>query len=375
MGEVAALFLRLGATAFGGPAAYIAMMRDEVVTRRGWIDDRRFLDLLGTTNLIPGPNAVEMSMHLGWVRAGWAGLLAGGVTFMLPAVLISLGLAWVYGAYGTTPAVEWLLYGIKPAIIPLIVAAIWKLSQHAVKGLLTGLIGLAALALYVMSVNFVLLLVGGGVTVMLVQNVARWRRGVDTRVAGLLPLPALGPGLIAAGSGVSLGALWLVFARIGLLMYGSGYVLFAYFQAELVEGRGWLTEAQLVDAIAIGQMTPGPLSNSATVIGYVLAGVPGALVATLGINLPALVLVALSGPLVPRLRESRWVSGFLDGVNVVALALMAAVTWELGRAAFVDGYAVLIGAVTAYSLLRYRLGSGWLVVIGAALGWIGALVG
>ncbi|MEW6578691.1 MAG: chromate efflux transporter [Chloroflexota bacterium] len=361
--RVGGVFLRIGATAFGGPAAHIAIIRHELVERRKWISEQHFLDLLGATNLIPGPNSSEMTMHIGYVRAGLGGLLAGGIAFVLPGMVITLGLAWAYTRYGTTPAAEWLLYGIKPVIIPLIVLALWSLGRKAITGGLTAAVGIAALALYFLGVNFVIVLLGGGLTVTLA------RRTIHARALASFPLA--GAGLAApatAGSSYSLLALAWTFLKIGGLLYGSGYVLFAFMQAELVERHGWLSGQALIDAIAVGQMTPGPLSTSATFVGYLLGGVPGAVVATAAFYLPAFVVVALSNPLIPRIRASKSVSSLLDGVNVAALGLMAAVTWELGRAAFVDVYAVLVGGLGAVLLWRYKVGSAVLVAFGAAMG-------
>ncbi len=368
--EVAAIFLRIGLTAFGGPAAHIAIMRHELVERRKWVSEAHYLDLLGATNLIPGPNSSEMSMHLGFVRAGWIGLLAGGVAFLLPAMIIVLGIAWGYVRYGTTPAVEWLLYGIKPVTIPLIVLALWGLGRKAVKGATTALVGLVALAAHLAGVNFVIVLLAGGAVVMLADNARPLRPGAGRAL--WLPLPLLGGLASGSASGFSLWNMTLIFLKIGALLYGSGYVLFAYMQADLVQANGWLTEQQLLDAIAIGQFTPGPLSTSATFIGYVLGGVPGAVLATAGIYAPAFVAVALSNPLIPRIRRSRWAGAFLDGVNVAALALMVGVTWELGRAALVDPFTVLIGAVAAALLVRWRINSTWVVLFGAVMGLLSA---
>lgn len=373
--EVATTFLRIGLTAFGGPAAHIAIMRHELVERRKWVSEAHFLDLLGATNLIPGPNSSEMTMHLGFVRAGWRGLLAGGVAFLLPAMLIVLGIAWAYVEYGATPAAGWLLYGIKPVIIPLIALALWSLGRAAVKGPVTVAVGIGALALDLLGVNFVAVLLGGGAAVMLLDNARRLRHRPGATLA--LPLPMLGGGLggLAASSatGFSLWGMALIFLKIGALLYGSGYVLFAYMQADLVQANGWLTEQQLLDAIAIGQFTPGPLSASATFVGYILGGVPGALLATAALYAPAFLVVALSNPLIPRIRNSRWASGFLDGVNVAALALMIAVTWELGQAALVDPFTLVTGAIAAVVLVRWKLNSAWVVLFGAAMGLLSAL--
>ncbi len=365
--DVAALFFRLGATAFGGPAASIAMMRDEVVRRRGWLTEPQFLDLLGASNLSPGPTATKLAMYIGQRRAGWIGLVVAGVGFVFPATLIVLGLAWAYVEYGSTPAAEWLLYGIKPVIIPLILVALWQLGRHAVKTITHGLIWIVVALLYLANLNPLVLLIAGGVIAMLVQNAARLRQ------AHLMIVPL---GALAARSTAefSLTQLFLLFLKIGAVMYGSGYVLFAFLHADLVDQRGWLSEGQLIDAIAIGQMTPGPLSTTATFIGYLLGGVPGALLATVGIYLPAFLITALSYPLIPRLRHSPWAGSLLDGINVAALGLMAAVTWNLARAAYPDAFAILTGLIAAALMLRYNMSSVGLVVFGAGMGLLSAII-
>ncbi|HLI28835.1 MAG TPA: chromate efflux transporter [Chloroflexota bacterium] len=373
LGEVALLFFKLGCIAFGGPAAHIAMMRDEVVRRRRWVSDAEFLDLLGATNLIPGPNSTEMAIHLGYLRAGWPGLVVGGGLFILPAMLLVLALAWAYVRFGTTPQVVWLLYGIKPVIIAVVVQALWGLLKTAVKTPLLAIVGLVVLGLYLAGLNEIVLLFGAGGFVMLVENARRWRPGQLAAVAGLLPLgSAAVPGLaeVAATAAVpfSLGTLFFTFLKIGAVLYGSGYVLLAFLRNDFVERLGWLTNQELLDAVAIGQFTPGPVFTTATFIGYVTGGVAGAVVATIGIFLPGFVFVAAVNPLVPRLRRSPWMSGLLDGVNVAALGLMAGVTWELGRAALVDGLTVGVALVAAVLLIRFAVNSAWLVIGGGAVG-------
>ncbi len=365
--EVIALFLRLGFTAFGGPAAHIAIMRDEVVRRRRWVDDQTFLDLLGATNLIPGPNSTEMTMHLGYVRAGWPGLIAGGTCFVLPAMLMVIGLGWVYQRYGTTPEVGWLLYGIKPVVIGLILNALWALGRRAVKGWLTAVVGAVVLGLYFLGYNEIALLFGGGVVVMLASNLHRLRK----MPLGAALLPAMGlatPLAAASASGFSLPLLFATCLKIGAVLYGSGYVLLAFLRADFVTRLGWLTDQQLLDAIAVGQVTPGPLFTSATFIGYMLGGVQGALLATLGIFLPSFVFVAISNPFVPRLRRSPWFGGLLDGVNVASLALMAAVTLQVARASVVDWITALVAIAATVLLLRFKVNSTWLVLAGGLVG-------
>jgi chromate transporter len=364
--EVALLALRLGFTAFGGPAAHIAMLRDEVVTRRKWVTDAHFLDLLGATNLIPGPNSTEMVIHVGQVRAGWRGMIAAGVCFIMPAALIVLACAWAYVAFGTRPAFEWLLYGIKPVIIAIVAQALWGLAKTAVKGPFLAAVGAAVLALYLLGLNELALLFGGGILVMLVRNLGRLRRAGGA-AAALLPLGGALPLVFAQAAPVSLGQLFLSFLKIGAVLYGSGYVLLAFLRNEFVVRLGWLNDQQLLDAIAIGQFTPGPVFTTATFVGYIVAGLPGAALATVGIFLPSFIFVAAVNPLVPRLRRSPWMSGFLDGVNVAALGLMAAVLWELGRAALVDWLTVALALVAGLLLFRLKLNSAWLVLGGGLI--------
>ena len=363
--EVTLAFLKLGATAFGGPAAHIGMFRQEFVQRRQWLTDEQFLDLLGATNLIPGPNSTEMAIHIGFLRAGWPGLVAGGLAFTLPAMLIVLALSWAYVRFGATPQAAWLLYGIKPVMIAIILQALWELGRKAVKGWATAALGLAAIGLYFLGVNEVLLIFAGGLALMLARN---WPRLKNFR-RGALPLaiPLL-PALGTAAVPFSLSSLFLVFLKIGAILYGSGYVLVAFLRADFIERLGWLTEQQLIDAIAVGQVTPGPLFTSATFIGYLLGGTPAALLATLGIFLPSFVFVAISNPIIPRLRRSPWAGSLLDGVIVASLGLMAAVTWHLGLASLVDPLTIFIAMVSLGLLLRFKLNATWLIAAGALVG-------
>jgi chromate transporter len=376
--EVAALFLRLGLTAFGGPAAHIAMMRDEVVRRRKWLSDQHFLDLLGATNLIPGPNSTELAIHLGYRRAGWPGLLVGGALFILPAVVIVLALAWAYVEYGSRPAAEWLFYGIKPVIIAVVVQAMWGLVRTAVTGPLLAAVGAGVLVLYLLGANELALLFGGGLLVMLLAQARRLRSRSAGAAAVMpllgVPLPSL-PVAAATGGSVSLLTLFLTFLKIGAVLYGSGYVLLAFLRNDFVHRLGWLTDEQLLDAVAIGQFTPGPVFTTATFIGYVVAGVPGALLATLGIFLPSFVFVGLTAPFIQHLRRWSWTSALLDGVNVAALGLMAAVMIELGRSAVVDGLTALLALGTAVLLIRFKVNSAWLVLGGGIIGVLARLLG
>jgi chromate transporter len=363
--EVTGAFLKLGATAFGGPAAHIGMFRQEFVQRRKWLSDEQFLDLLGATNLIPGPNSTEMAIHIGYLRAGWPGLIAGGLAFTLPAMLIVLVLSWAYVQFGSTPQVGWLLYGIKPVMIAIIVQALWELGRKAVKDFLTAGVGIAAILLYFFGLNEVFLLFAGGLVLMLIRN---WRRLGNLKPRNLPVLLPFLPTLAAASLPFSLSTLFLVFLKIGAILYGSGYVLVAFLRTDLVVRLGWLTERQLVDAIAVGQITPGPLFTSATFIGYLLGGTSGALIATLGIFLPSYILVAISNPIIPKLRQSLWAGSLLDGVIVASLGLMAVTTWQLGLVSLVDPLTILVAFVSLMLLLRFKINATWLIAAGAILG-------
>jgi len=362
--ELAALFLRLGATAFGGPAAHIAMMRDEVVGRRRWLTDARFLDLLGATNLIPGPNSTEMAIHIGWLRRRWAGLVVAGVSFILPAMLITGALGWAYVRFGKRPEVSWLLWGVKPIVVAVVLQALWSLAPAAARSSLLRIVGAAAAVAAALGVDELAILFGSAA---LVAAVRVSRKAGEAPLRLLLPIGAPAAGAAAVGA-VSLSALFGVFLKIGSVLFGSGYVLVAFLRADLVQRLHWLTEAQLIDAVAAGQVTPGPVFTTATFIGYLLAGPGGALVATAGIFLPAFVFVAASGPLVPKLRASPVAGAFLDGLNVASLALMVVVTVQLGRAAVVDLPTALLALAAAIALLRFKLNATWLMLGGAALG-------
>lgn len=369
--EVIGLFLKLGFTAFGGPAAHVGLMHDEVVRRRRWITDQHFLDLLGATNLIPGPNSTEMAIHIGFTRAGWAGLLAGGFCFVLPASLMVLGLAWLYVHYGSMPQAEWLLYGIKPVMIAIIGQALWNLGTKAVRSTALALLGITVMALYFSGVNEIGLLFGGGIVYMLYTGLKRLHK-VHLSALSILPMGVLSGIMSLANYNVpfSLPLLFFTFLKIGSILYGSGYVLLAFLRTDFVVRFGWLTDQQLIDAIAIGQVTPGPLFTTATFIGYLLAGIPGAVLGTLGIFLPSFIFVALSNPLIPRIRNSGWVSSLLDGVNIASLGLMAAVTYQLGQASLIDLTTLLITLVSLALLIRFRINSTWLILGGALIGLV-----
>jgi chromate transporter len=344
LGELAWLFFRLGSTAFGGPAAHIAMMEDEVVERRKWLTHDELLDLIAACNLIPGPNSTELAIHIGHRKAGWKGLIVAGACFILPAALIVTAIAWAYVRWGALPEVGAVLYGVKPVIIAVVVGALWRLGRTAIKTWALGAIAALAVGATLLGVNELLVLVGAGALAA--------ARIAGSRTAVVVPLVKL----------------FGVFAKIGAVLFGSGYVLLAFLRSDLVDRLHWLTESQLLDAVAVGQITPGPVFTTATFIGYVLAGGAGAVVATVGIFVPAFVFVAVSGPLVPRLRRSRVAGAFLDGVVVASLALMAIVSVQLGHAALVDPWTIGIAAVSAIALIRFRVSSVWLVLGGAVVG-------
>ena len=366
--EVALLFLKLGFIAFGGPAAHIALMRDEVVQRRRWITDERFLDLLGASNLIPGPTSTELAIYLGYVRAGPAGLVAAGVLFILPAMLIVLALAWAYVRYGSLPQVGWLLYGVKPVIVAVVVGALWGLARTAVKSVLLAALGVAVVSLYLVGLNPIILLFGGGLAVVLIQGVREHRAAFLWAALAVPPSGHLASRLGTGAAPHSLITLFLTFLKIGAVLYGSGYVLLAFLRSDFVEHLHWLTDKQLIDAVAVGQVTPGPVFTTATFIGDWLGGLPGAILATVAIFLPSFIFVALVYPFVPRLRRSVWTAALLDGVNVAALGLMTGVTWQLGRSAIVDVLTAALALLAGALWIRWKVNTTWLIAGGAVVG-------
>ena len=379
--ELAFFFLRLGITAFGGPAAHIAIMEDELVRRRKWLSREKFLDLLGASSLIPGPSSSELAIHIGYLRAGWAGLLVGGVCFIFPAAILVGIISWAYVRFGHLPAVSALLYGVKPVVIAVILQALWGLGRTAVKSWVLGIAGLLCMGLSFAQVSVLVILFGTGAILACIHALSRNRtgnqktkgalsfisvwRGMRTGLARIFPWAGV------TGAATAIPGMWplfLVFLKIGSIVFGSGYVLLAFLRADLVVRRAWVTDAQLVDAVAIGQVTPGPVFTTATFLGYLLRGPLGALVATVGIFLPAFILVAASGPLIPLIRRSSTAGAFLDGVNVASLALMAAVSYQLGRSAITDCLTAGLAIVGAVLLVRFRINSAWLVLGGAIVG-------
>lgn len=372
LSELALVFLKLGTIAFGGPAAHIAMMEDEFVTRRRWLTREQFLDRLGAANLIPGPSSTEMCIFIGYEKQGWRGLLIAGCSFILPAAIMVGAIAGAYVRYGTLPQVSGVLYALKPVVIAVVIQAFWKLARTAMKSIWLGTVGGVAALLYVLHVHEVLTL---AIAAALAGAPAVYRRmrssgGLSTLL--LTPITPLRlPALVAAtAASFGLWRLFLVFAKIGAVLFGSGYVLLAFLQGDLVDRLHWLTERQLLDAVAVGQVTPGPVFTTATFIGYIIGGVPGAVVATVGIFAPGFVYVALSGWLIPRIRRSPVAASMLDGVVVGSLALIGVVAWQLGRAAIIDVPTLTIAVVSTALLLRFRVNSAWLIVTAGAFGWL-----
>ena len=407
VGEVVRLCGKLGIIGFGGPASHIAMLEDEAVTRRKWLSREHFLDLVGATNLIPGPNSTEMMIHIGYQRAGWPGLLAAGISFVLPAVLLTTALAWAYVKFGMLPAVQPFLMGIKPAVLAVILGALWRLGRTASKPkaatqtrIALGIIGGAVAAAVLLGAPEIWSLAAGGVLGMFALRAAGGWSGAaallalpigrftppwgevapTTHLKTVLHAPLLERGALAvlaaaAVPALSLGALGLFFLKVGSVLYGSGYVLVAFLEGELVHEYGWLTQQQLLDAIAIGQFTPGPVLSTAAFIGYVLAGVPGAAISAAAIFAPSFVFVAILNPIVPRLRRSAWMAAFLDAVNVSAVGLMAAVLLRLTTDVVTAWPAALVALLAAAAVLRWRVAAAWVVIGGGLLGWPLSLLG
>lgn len=363
--EVALLFFKLGSIAFGGPAAHIAMMEDEVVKKRKWMTHQHFLDLVGATNLIPGPNSTEMTMHCGHERAGWKGLIVAGVCFVFPAVVITMVLAWLYQQYGQLPAVEPFLYGIKPAVIAIILGAVYRLGKKALKTVELGILGILTMTAALMGVHEIVALLASGVIGLLWYFIRNARNSLKSFTA-LIPIAT---GLQALGSTDSI-KIMLTFLKVGALLYGSGYVLFAYLDAELVS-TGLLTRQELIDAVAVGQFTPGPVLSTATFIGWQLNGFSGALAATVGIFVPSFVFVAILNPFVPKMRESAIIAAFLDAVNIAAVAVIVAVTVEMGKESLTDWRTVLIAVLSILAVFTLKkLNSAYIVIGGALLGYL-----
>jgi chromate transporter len=384
--DIAALFLKLGAISFGGPAAHIALMEDEVVRKRQWVTRQQYLDMLGLTNLIPGPNSTEMAINIGFARGGWVGLAVAGTSFILPAALITVALAWAYVRFGTAPLSESLLAGVKPAVIAVISVSVWRLGKLAVKDAWLAVLGAIAMAAFLMKLSPLLVLAGGGLIGMVVERLRLLQRRelsdsnkLSTALIflkGCYPrlLSGFIPGVMLAATGipttrrVPLARLGWFFLRVGAVLYGGGYVLFAFVDQGLVRDLHWLTQQQVLDAIAIGQFTPGPVLSTATFIGYLLGGGWGAVVATIAIFLPSFFYVAALGPILPKLRRSAWMAAFLDSVNVCAVALMAGVTVRLAGDALHGWPTWVIAAAALAVLWRWKINPAWVVLGGALSG-------
>jgi len=365
LGEILRLFLRLGLTAFGGPAAHIVLMEREAVERRKWMSSESFLDLVGACNLLPGPGSTQVAMALGYSRAGWLGLVVAGACFILPASLATLALAWAYVRYGSLPQVQGLLYGAKPVMVAIIVQAVWNLGKTAYRRWQLAVAGLVCFGVALAGIPPIAALLASGGLALLVT----WVRSRPSKAMGLAIVPStIGGGAAGAVSTAGLAPIFLVFLKLGVVVFGSGYVLVAFLKADLVDRLHWVTQAQLIDAITAGQVTPGPVFATATFLGYLLRGWPGAAVATLAIFLPSFFMAGLVGALAGRIRSSKLAAAFLDGVNAAAVALMAAVALSLGRATMIDGWTLALGLVSAALLLRYRINATWLILGGSALG-------
>jgi chromate transporter len=369
LSELAKVFFKLGTIGFGGPAAHIAMMEEETVTRRKWLTHEQFLDLLGATNLIPGPNSTEMAIHVGYVKAGWRGLAVAGISFIFPAVAITLLFAYLYVHFGTVPQLASFMFGIRAAIIAVILAAVFRLSRPMLKKRNLVIIGLAVTILNLFHFDEIALLFGAGLVSIVWEHRKRiWQKAFS--LFNVFPVFAMFFSPLGNEANANLTALGLFFLKVGAILYGSGYVLVAFLQGGLVESYHWLTQQQLLDAIAIGQFTPGPILSTATFIGYVLLGLPGAAVATIGVFLPSFIFVMLSSPLIPKLRNSPMARSFLDGVNAGALGLMLAVCFSLGFASLTSVAGWLIFGLAISVLVVWNLNAAWIILGSACLGWL-----
>lgn len=372
--ELALVFARMGATAFGGPAAHIAMMEEEIVRRRQWLSREEFLDLLGATSLIPGPNSTEMAIHVGHKMAGWRGLLVAGTTFIVPAFFIVWAIAWFYVQFGSLPAFQSIFHGIKPVILAVIFQAVWSLFKAAVKDKILALLALLSLGLYLVWGNEIAILF----IIALLNPIIRLKLKPpkNKSIVLMLSLWVLFPitrafAQLAEQTKINLEQLFLYFVKVGSVLFGSGYVLIAFLQNDLVDHFKWLTQQQLVDAIAVGQFTPGPVFTTATFIGYLVAGHSGAVIATLGIFTPAFMFVALSAPLLPALRKSKWTAPILDGLNVASLSLMTGAALILGKTSVTSFYGAGAFVISLALLIRFKINSAWLIVVAGVCGYIG----
>jgi len=374
LSELAIAFLKLGMIAFGGPAAAYGMMRQEFVSRRNWVTEEKFLDFLGIANLVPGPNATEMAILIGFHHAGWPGLIVGGVCYIGPAMVIVLALAWGYVQFGEIPELQGILYGIKPVVVAIIVSAMWAMLKPRVKQWFGMMIVVGVFVAYLAGISPLVLLLAGALLKMSFDYLQTAQVNLILSLAWL-PLFLIPVKELMQRESYKLLQLFWVFLKAGALMFGSGYVLLAFIKDDLVVRLGWLTENQMIDAIAVGQVTPGPLSTTATFVGYVVGGVPTALLATLGMFLPSFLFVGLMYFVVNKIRESERFSGAIDGINYAALGLMAGVTWEIIGVALVDPFTFAIAIIALFLLLRYDLGATWLVLGAVLVGVARAFIG
>ncbi|MEP7317948.1 MAG: chromate efflux transporter [Panacibacter sp.] len=363
MKDVAKLFLKLGVIAFGGPAAHIAMMKDEVVSKRQWLTEQHFLDLIGATNLIPGPNSTEMAIHIGHERAGWRGLIIAGLCFILPAVFITGFFAWLYKQYGQLPQIQPFIYGVKPAILAVILAAILPLAKKSLKSIELIVLGIIALILSLTGFNEIYVMFGAGIILLIYSAIKN--KLISPKLNIFSPFPLLQISTTSFSSATNIN-LFLIFLKIGAILYGSGYVLFAFLDTELVQ-TGMLTRQQLIDAIAVGQFTPGPVFSSVTFVGYQINGWTGAMFSTIGIFLPSFIFVALLNPLVKKMRNSKLFSSFLDAVNVASIAIIIAVCYEMGRDSLSDWRSIFIALISITVTFGYKNINSALVVLGGSL--------
>ena len=358
--EIAQLFFKLGCISFGGPAAHIAMMEDEVVKKRKWMTQEHFLDLIGATNLIPGPNSTEMTMHCGHERAGWKGLFVAGISFIFPAVVITSVFAWLYQQYGQLPEVEPFIYGIKPAVISIIIMAAYRLGKKAIKNVELAILGIATVVICLLGVNEIIVLFGCGLVGLLIYLFKKNKSTLNSF------FPIL---IMQIADPIKIGSLkiFITFLKVGAILYGSGYVLFAFLDSELVS-NGWLTRQELIDAVAVGQFTPGPVLSTATFIGWQMNGISGALAATIGIFLPSFLFVLILNPLIPKMRQSKLIGAFLDAINVAAVALILAVCIEMGKDTLTDWRTIVIAIISLIVVFYFKKLNSAFIVLGGALG-------
>lgn len=367
--EIVLVFLRLGITAFGGPAAHVAMMEEEIISKKKWISKEKFMDFYGATNLLPGPNSTELAIHLGYERGGILGLILGGVSFILPAMLSVLIIAVIYGKYGELPEISGISYGIKPVVIAIILQALIRLTKSVLKNIPVIIISVMVIILSFLGLHEIILLATAGVIIMLIENRKKIRQNKLPMLAAYIPIFSASISSNASKN-ISLPGVFLNFLKIGSVLYGSGYVLLAFMEADFVERLGLITSEQLIDAVSVGQFTPGPVFTTATFVGYLIKGVPGAILATIGIFLPAFILVGALNRIIPKLRQSSWFGGFLDGLNAASLALMAVVNWKLGVSAIIDIPTALLAGISLILVFRFKINSAWLILGGGLIGYL-----